>query len=69
MNHNGYGHGYGYGAAVAVIIIIIIIIIIVAVFAGLNNGTQGYLVAAGGRRDEDTVAVNRADLRALCGHA
>ena len=59
--------GYGHGAAVAVIIIIIIIIIVVAVFAGLNNGTQPYLIATGSRRDEDSVAVSRGDLRALCG--
>jgi len=63
MNHE-YGYGYGYGAAVAVIIIIIIIIIIVAIFAGLNHGGHGYLVV--GNRDEDTVAVRRADLRTLC---
>lgn len=65
MHEQGYGQGYGYGAAVAVIIVIIIIIIIVAIFAGLNNGANGYLVATG-RRDEDTVSVSRADLRALC---
>ncbi len=66
MNEYGYGQGYGYGAAVAVIIIIIIIIIIVAVFAGLNNGGHGFTTVA--RRDEDSVSVSRADLRALCGH-
>jgi len=65
MGHDyGYGHGYGYGAALAVIIIVVIIIILVAIFAGLNQGGHGYLVA--GHREDDTVAVRRADLRALC---
>ena len=65
MGHEyGYGHGYGYGAAVAVIIIIIIIIIIVAIFAGFNQGGHGFGVRK--RHDDDTVAVSRSDLRALC---
>ena len=58
-----HGQGYGYGAAAAVIIIIIIIIIIVALFAGFNNGNT-FVVATGG--DDDTVAVNASDLRAVC---
>ncbi len=59
-------HGHGYGAAAAVIIVIIIIIIIVALFAGFSNGNT--LVVAAGASEEDTLAVNTADLRAVCRH-
>ncbi len=61
-----HGYGHGYGAAAAVIIIIIIIIIIVALFAGFGHGGQTFALVAGD--DDDTVAVSKSALHALCKH-
>ena len=64
MNDHHHGHGYGYGGAAAVVIVIIIIVIVVALFAGFSSGST--LVVANGAADEDAVAVNADDLRAVC---